>query len=290
MAQMELTLDQARQNSASFLYIFASDTYLGYLEKKYATIIKGKRANQIKLLSLSAEKYLGSLDRYQEYKDAVREGFMETYGMEPADALVKLALGETVAGKNYEEGVYGIGSLPDTYAGHTDVTVDPTSGHIFKDGKDYTDESLTICDKVKGQVIPTQLFANIDEVTYASKYNKTRKKYYAHSYSNANGKYSATTGKEIVSTDAGSVFENIQLGFWDFLSWVKSVLAFFGINIATDGGKDTINTNNTLPNQKKDGYVTESGIGEAGAIALMLLAGGTLLASGGLKKLGKARK
>lgn len=286
MAKLELTLDEARKQSSIFIYIFASDKYLSYIEKKYATVIKGKRANQRKLLTLSAQAYLNSDamyggKEYKQYVDAVRSGFVETYGMEPEDALVKLALGEEVAGKNWAEGVYGtkgIGKSATFYG--TNVTVDPSTGHIFQDGKDYTDESKTVYKEIKKQAIPYQLFANIGETTYMSQYNKTYKKYYAQSYSNANGSFNASNGKVQSSTDAGTLWENVQLKTWDFLSFVKEIFAFFGINLdfgsSGGGNKETINTENTLANQQADGYVQTAGMDYLTGALLAAVAAGTL--------------
>lgn len=289
MAKLELTLDEARKNCSSFLYIFASDKYLSYINSKYATVIKGKRANQRKLLTLSAQAYISKDavyggSEYKQYVEAVQKGFVETYGMEPTDALIKLALGETVAGKNWAEGVYGtsgIGKAATFYG--TNVSVDPSTGHIFKDGTDYTDESKTVYKEIKKQAVPYQLFANIGEVTYMSQYNKTYKKYYAQSYSNAEGSFNASNGKVQSSTDAGTLFENVQLKTWDFLNFLKEILAFFGISVdfgsssSSNTNTETISANNTLPNQQADGYVQNAGIGDGVAAALLIaVAAGTL--------------
>lgn len=295
MAKLEFTLDEARKNSSSFLYIFASDKYLSYIDKKYATVIKGKRANQRKLLTLSAQAYMNSDatyggSEYNQYVESIRKGFVETYGLEPENALVKLALGETVAGKNWAEGVYGtsgIGKVATFYG--TNISVDPATGHIFKNGKDYTDESKTVYKEIKKQAVPYQLFAIIDEVTYMSQYNKTYKKYYAQSYSNANGSFKASNGAAQGSSDAATMFENVQLKTWDFLNFVKEILAFFGINVNFGGSSsstttETINAENTLPNQQADGYVQSAGIGDGVAAALLIAAAAGTLVMGGLKK------
>lgn len=278
----ELTLDQARKNSASFLYIFATDEYLKYIPAKYAKVIRGKRANQQKLLMLSAEEYLGSANNYSTYKNAVLEGFKETYGMTPTEALVKLALGENVAGKNWSEGVYGIGAVDVAQFYGTNITVDPETGHIYKDGVDRTDTTLTICNNFGGKIgtIPFQLFANIDSVTYISEYKRKKKKYFAKSYSNASGKYSAANGATIKETDAGSVFENIQLGTWDFLDFLKQLLAFFGINYGNSSKTkevELINDENTLPNQQADGYVQDVPPLNASAILAAVAAGALII-------------
>lgn len=280
-----LTVDEAKKNPSMFLYVFATNEYLNAIDSKYAKIIRGKKANQEKLLKISADEYLGDWQKWTQYKDAIKQGFENIYGITPVEALVKLALGEEVAGKNWSEGVYGVGAIhPTTFYG-TNVTVDKTTGHIFKDGVDYTDESRTENENYKGQAFPMRYCAVIDEATYISQYYKTGKYYYAKTYSNPNGTFSAKSGTEIKPTDAASVWENVQLGAWDFLDWLKSLLEFFGIKITSESNSNsTLNTKNTLPNQKADGYVQESGFSEAAAIALLAVAGGTMLAGGFFKK------
>ena len=293
---LELTLQQAREQSANFLYIFATNKYLSYIKSKYAKVIKVKRANEIKLLTISAEKYLGSIERYEDYKNAVKEGFIETYGIDPGDALVKLALGETVAGKNWEKGVYGIGAIhPTTFKGVTvngqEVTVDKKTGHIFVGSTDITDtQDGLIYGKVGKQdgVLYQVCSKVVDGKSFMAQYYSVGKTYYAKSYSTEAGLFSANTGATISNTEAGTVWENIKLGTVDFMEWLKTLLSYLGINISTDT-TETINAENTLPNQTADGYVTEAGWGEMGTILLATAAGGLLLA-GGLGKKGKKSK
>ena len=284
----ELTLDQARKHADCFIYIFASDAYLKEISKKYAAVIRTKRANQRKLLTLSAQEFLNSNAQYgdkyyNQYVTAVYDGFVEIYNMKPLEALVKLALGEEVTGKNWSEGVYGVGAVHAATFYGTNITVNATNGHITKDGVDYTDESKTVYKEIKGTAVPYQLFAVINDVTYMSQYNKTYKKYYAQTYSSNSGTYSAKNGTTVSATDSASLFSNVQLGAWDFLEWIKSLLSFFGINFGSST-TETITESNTLPNQQADGYVQESGLSEAAAIALLAVAGGTLLAGGFFKK------
>lgn len=294
MAQkLELKLEEVRKHPADFMYVFATDEFLNLIPQKYANIIRGKKLNQKKLLVLSADEYLGSIDRYPEYVQAVREGFEEIYGMSPAQALEKLALGQEVAGKNWSEGVYGIGKLhPTTFGGVTidgqEVTVDKTTGHIFVGTTDITDTSKTQYGYVKKQVWPVSLFSYEKENTiFETAYYKTGKYYYASRYSVDGVTKSARSGSAVSASEAASVWSNIQLGFTDFVSWIKSLLEMIGIKLPSiEIGKDieTINADNTLPNQKTDGFVTEAGIGEAGAILLALAGGGLLLANAKKKK------
>lgn len=292
MAEVKtLTVEQARKHPSMFMYIFATDEYLSAISSKYAKVIRGKKANQEKLLKISADEYLGDWQKWTEYKTAIKTGFQEIYNMTPTEALVKLALGEEVAGKNWSEGVYGVGALyPDTFNGVTVngevVKVDKTTGHIYAGTTDITDtqDGLVYGKIGKKEGILVQVFSKeVEGYVFMAQYYSVGKKYYAKTYSNANGSFSARNGSETSATDAASVWENIKLGAFDFLDWIKSLLALIGINIPTTT-VSTINEDNTLPNQTADGYVQESGMSEAAAIALLAVAGGTLLAGGFFRK------
>ena len=297
---IELTIEQAKKHPSNFLYVWATDEFLNAIPKKYASIIRTKRANQKKVLMLSAEKYLGGFDQVQQYYDAVSKGFEEIYGMSPYEALIVLAQGGSVAGKNWEEGVYGVGAAsliyPSTFAGVTladgsTVSVDATTGHIFAGNKDITDESKTVYSAPKGTVIAYQLFGYDDfGYCYMSQYNTTRKKYYAHTWTDETGEAHKATNGNVTSASSGASFwGNIQLD-WDFFkNIINWILSLFGVPTIPELGSsqtETLSADNTLPNQTTDGFITESGMGEAAAIALLAVAAGTLLA-GGFKKGGK---
>lgn len=304
MQNLNLTLDEAKRNSACFLYVFAKFKvngieYLSYIDKKHRSIILGKRANQQKVLLNSARAYINSKAQfggteYNQYVDAVRSGFKDTYGIEPEQALIDLAKGKTVAGKNWNEGVYGIGALKNEKFNNVqvdgkDFTVDPVSGHIFWGTQDVTDEGRTVYGDVNGKTIAVQFFSkSVMYNTFMSQYDKISKKYYAQSYESVNGSRYDSSGKEISKDSASSIWENVNFNWDSFLSWIMSILEkLFGGNAQQEQEKDPITSNNTLMNQQKDGFVYESGLGEAGAIALALVAGGTLLAGGFGKKKNK---
>ena len=130
---VELSIAQAKQHPGNFMYIWADeDKFLQYIPKEYAAKIRTKKANEIKLLKLSAEKYGTS---YEAYTSAIREAFIEAYQMTPAEALVKLANGEQVVGKNWSEGVFGVGAIVNRkdFKG-TNATVNTENGVVSADG------------------------------------------------------------------------------------------------------------------------------------------------------------
>ena len=280
---MELTIESACKHPANFMYIWASDAFLAKIDSKHRSIIRLKRMNQNKLLALSAEKYGKTV---KDYTEAIRAAFINAYGMTPASALDVLAAGGTVAGKNWAEGVYGIGATTNTFPGGVDgqpVTVDATTGHIFLGTRDMTDESKTVYGQVNKETKATQLFSvptGDDGVVYCSQYKKLGKKYVAYSYTGSDGVVHSPNGGEISASNSadiwGSIMESIQV----FLTWIMSL---FG------GGtqRETLSAANTLPSQKSDGFVTEqAGMSTAGIIALLCVGGGALLYGG----LGKKKK
>lgn len=272
----ELTMDQARANAQNFMYIFAPDSFLNAIPKKYANEISKKAKNQQYLLKKSAKKY-GST--YQAYENAVRDGFIATYGMTPYDALITLANGGSVAGKNWAKGAFGVGALnSDKFTGAEingeTPRVDQTTGHIYIGSKDVTDTSETIYQEIGGSTVPYQLFSEDDIFKFMSQYKNG--KYYAASYTDASGQKHSASGTNISSSDSASVWENIIFSFKDFLEWL---LSLFGYN-----SNETINEENTLPNQKTDGWIYESGLGEMGIILLATAAGALILGTSGKGK------
>ena len=272
----ELTIQEACTAPASFMYIFASDEFLSYIEPKYARIIKGKRGNQVKILMLSADKYLGSSDKWTQYGEAIRSAFIETYGMQPLEALSILAQGGSVAGKNWKEGVYGIGVTANIDFGVSvngqSVFCNATDGHIYVGSTDITDESKTVYKTVSGQTIAYQLFSKeTDGKTFMTQYSKTRKKYDAQSYSTADGAFSARTGSALTGSDSADIWGTILMYLEKFVNWLISLF------VKESDQKQQITAENTLPSQAGDGFVQTAGMSTAAKVALALAAGGALL-------------
>ena len=278
---IELTIQEACKQPANFLYIWADEqAFLQYINPKYAAIIRGKKANQRKLLLLSAQKYRKTLD---DYTSAIRQAFINTYDITPADALIALARGETVAGKNWAKGTFGVGALHvSEFAGATvngqKVTVDKSTGHIYAGAEDITDKDYVVYAEVGKKTVAYQLYSRtVEGKTFGSLYNSTLKKYYANTYSDETGTiYNARTGSPQSATDSASMWGDVLLSLETFLNWL---LSLFGLGGDTSN-TERISSENTLPSQKTDGFVQESGFGEAGMIALLAVGAGTLLAGG----------
>ena len=282
---MELTIQQAQEQSANFMYIWADEQkFLQHINKTYASVIRTKKANQKKLLLLSAEKYGKT---YEEYTNAIREAFIETYDHTPAEALIILAQGGEIAGKNWAEGVYGIGVLPTSFSNYEIngqlVTVDATTGHIFAGAEDITDDTKTVYSTIGKNTVAYQYFSkDMNGVVFMSQYYKLQKKYAPQTWSDDHGIYSAKNGKAVSASDGASIWGNITESLQVFLNWL---LSLFGISTPE---RETISAANTLPSQTADGFTQEAGIADAAGLLLILAAGGMFVAGGGLN-LGKKK-
>lgn len=273
---IELTLKQACAHSADFMYIWADERdFLRYIKSNYASVIRVKKANQQKLLRLSVEKFGGT---YEEWTKALREAFIEQWNHRPEEALVILAQGGQIAGKDWSKGVYGIGALTNNFNGITvedqKITVNASDGHIYMGTEDITDKSKTVYSTIGKKTVAYQLFSKKIEglgYTFMSQYNKTLKKYYAQSYADDQYTYNAKNGKEMTASESGDIWGTILLSIEQFINWIISL---FG---GSSANKEMISAANTLPNQKADGFVSEAGMGDTGLILLAAAAGGWLI-------------
>lgn len=285
MARVELTLDQVRKNAASFMYVFVGDGYLAQLNNTYAEKIRTKRKGEISVLKLSADKFETT---YDAYKNAVKQGFVETYGMEPKTALEKLALGENVAGKNWKAGVFGVGSIGanSTEFKGTGVSVNPSNGYMMVGGqyKPVTDE---VYDTTNGDSAGVyQRFWRYDDggagtVTYMSQYDKKTGKWYAAEYSNSFGTRWNAKGENMEFSDASTVWQNINFDWDDLYSIMQKIIdwivsLFGGNSTNAQDANDLRNPSTWQPSQTKDGFVYESGIDW---LPIALIGGGALIAS-----------
>ena len=270
----KLSIDEVKQKPEGFLYVFASDDFCRAIGTNAGRIIVGKRANQRKILLQSAEN--AGVD-VKVYTDAIRDGFVDIYGITPAEALVKLAQGQEVAGKNWAEGVYGVGALYNTQFTQTPtITVDTQTGKIMNNGVEAAGQTAIIGNGYPNNV---QGYSYTDETTgatYSTRYRKVKKAYYAHIYADKDGNKFLSSGVQTSSAD-GSLWENAYTLIDKLLNWI---LSLFGIQTNVD----VISEKNTLPSQS-DGFVTqEAGVSPILVAGMVALAAGTLLNKKGKKK------
>lgn len=272
------------QQPSNFLYIFATDAFISKLGSKAAYVISAKKANQKKLLNTTA------VDEGVTYETAynnVASAFKEFYGVTPQQALVTLAEGGEVAGKNWAKGVYGVGKLNnssntfhDTPGASALIEVDPSNGLMFDmddaGNKNGYYESLGCTTVSLGKDGNPNCYKYIDANgnTYTSVRNERTGKWSAGHYDNsATGVSYNAFGKEVTAADMSSVWESLTLSFQKLVEWLVSLF-----NSQNDTNKQLINASNTQPSQM-DGWVSEAGVAPW---ILFAVAAGVLFTSGGL--------
>lgn len=286
MAKLSAFLSQP----ASSLYCFADEEkFIRYLGNK-AKIIRTKKAMQAKLLNTAA------VDDGVSYQDAlqqVKAAFVNIYGITPQQALVKLANGETVAGKNWAQGVYGIGATDatefKTLSGGQTITVDPTNGQIKANGSAVTslvtDYTYSGVGKNKKVVENALSYTDADGNCYISQYNKRTGKYYACSVTSKDGKKVDANGVALAAGDVSSIWVSLIENLKEFLQWIVNLFA---------GGQTLVTAKAAQPTQSDiSSYAPDgSGTQTAGISGWVILGlASVFFAAGGANGLfGKAQK
>ena len=295
---IELTIEQVKKHPADFLYLWATNDFLLRLKRAPRLIIDGKRSNQRKLITLSARAFINKNAQYngaeyKQYTDAIYSAFKNIYGMTPEKALEVLASGGNVAGKNWKKGVYGIGGRQTTFSQDSSITVDPQTGHILKNGVDtyglykqrFGEDPVRYEDDGEGNAVAMQFFFEDGDNCYSSIRNEDGTYSADIVEDNTTGSLQTATGVSVDASEISSIWSSIIMQLEHFLEWLINLFSKSG----NESNKKLINSSNTLPSQQKDGFVYQSGFGEAGTIALVLLAGG-ILSSKGLFRRNKKSK
>ena len=274
-----------KRSPIDFIYYFANDQYIAIvaanISAKAAETIRSKRENQKKVL---ANLYGSVKKRDEQAASELTAYIQDIYGKTPQDILVALLNGDTVAGKNYGKGVYGVGSTEplNTFGDDSsELYVDSDNGQIFQDGK-YLTGGTPIYAKKNGKTYVSGYAYQYEGKSYTTSMDKNTGKFYANTYGTSDNMYNAD----------GTVYDPSYGTFWDametaqpfivkLIEWIKSVLsAVFNINFV-DG-------RNTLPAQSE--YVADEPGTNTASLGIIgaLLVGGALLMNepkkGGKKK------
>lgn len=277
------TLSDLKKCPIDFLYLWASEDFISALGSK-AKIIRQKKYNQQQMLwktMAENEKYKTSSKGqvyYQQWAEAIGQAIEDTYGITPVEILRKLAMGETVVGKDFSKGVYGVGETPSTaFVQNSNYQVNSQTGQIMAgDGgsmKDVLHQNPIYGSD--GQV--TGYSCVIGGVQYQSTYDNGQ--YVSFSYSNADG----------VQTAKGGKFDSAKGTFWqnanNYMPIINSVLSWLTSIVNTYFPSNTILTSqNTAPSQTE--WVETEKDGNGGT----WLAGGLLVAGAAALFLGKDKK
>lgn len=273
------TLTSILQCPIDFLYLWASDEFIAQLGSK-ARIIREKRYNQYQTLWKTMEDNVKTSSRaeqlevYQSWLKQISQAMQDVYGMTPATILQKLAMGESVVGKNWKQGIYGIGDLQTTFAQNSAVTVDSASGKILVSGVE-TDGQMPI-------------IGEGGAITGYSYYDRAANRQY-QSGVNAGGQFGAVcySSPDGVESATGGNFDPSQGSFWQnannymplinkIIDWIMSIFNLL------PGNRVVLTQENTVPDQT-EWVEPESNNGG-------LIAGGLALAGIALLTMEKPRK
>lgn len=261
------TLSTILQCPTDFLYLWASDEFISQLGSK-ARIISEKKYYQYQSLWKTMVENTSSNDpnvlqqTYQSWTDQIAAEIKNIYGITPSEILVKLAMGQPVLGKNWNEGVYGgIGKTKVSFDQSPNVTVDAHTGKIMKD---Y-------------EVLPNQtpIYGSDGTITGYSCLISGAQYQSNMGLEGMFGAY-AYSDENVVQTPNKEKFNASAAGFWEntenympiidkVLAWIDSLLKTFAPN------QTKITKENTLPKQTE--WVDESSNGGlvAGGLALAAL-------------------
>lgn len=278
-----------KQSPIDFIYCWADNNVLNlvskYISPHAALSIKHKKTLQQKVLAGAYRGY-ANID-YAEVAGWIKED----YGLTPSQILSKLILGEEVAGKNWKEGVFGVGATKVTaYKENPNVLVDTDTGKLINSGSDADDAYIEggtpiYANKGVGKNKTTYISGYSYELNgkvYTTKLSKDGK-YYAYSYGDSNGMYTPT-GSEMKSSDFSSVWENIETSIPyidNFLKWIYSVLQSLGL---VKKENELIDSTKIVPQQSE--FLTQTSDVTLSSVAIvgMALLGGMLFFGGNKKK------
>lgn len=262
------TLANVLQCPIDFIYLWASDGFIAQLGSK-ARIIKEKKYNQYQTLwkimvdNVKSNNSADLQDAYIDWTNQIADAIKNTYGMTPAVILQKLAMGEDVLGKNWKQGIYGIGEVQSTFSQNNAVTVDGSTGKIMVNGV-----------AADGQV---PIYGANGVVTGYSYYDKTANAQF-QSGVNANGQYGAAcySNESGVQSATGGTFDQSTGSFWsnaaNYIPLIQRVIEWL-VSLFGAGERVVLTRQNTVPEQTE--WVEENnGNGSliAGGLALAGLA------------------
>lgn len=270
-----MDLNKALQNPANFLYLFADEkNFLSKLDSRTASIIRAKKRNQQQVLVVAA----GGNQNYNDARNQVRQALVDTYGKSPELILVDLANGKQVAGKNWAAGIYGVGKvIKTTFSQNSGITVDPETGFLMQGDTIVGKSSGDYVKQGNRCVANTYSYTDESGNTFTSQYNKATKKYYAATYTTADGLKQNAEGQEVTNADSSSIWANVIESVSMFIQWLISL--FTGSSDRT-----LITDSNTVPSQS-DGFIQETNNASGWLIAALV--GGALFF--GMPKTGKKK-
>ena len=204
---------------------------------------------------------------YQQWTSEIASAIKDTYGYTPGEILVRLAMGQEVAGKNFKNGVYGVGNTPTTsFVQNSSVQVNPLTGVVMQNGLPMQNQTAVYGHD--GSVIGYS--TQVGGEQYQSYF--VGGKYNALSFSNSDG----------VQYANGGAFDASNASFWQnannympiinsVLSWLTSIVNSFFPN------RTVLTPENTVPVQTEwvepednTGLWIAGGVAVVGALLLTM--------------------
>lgn len=266
------TLAEIKKCPIDYLYLWASDEFISQLGSK-ARVIKQKKYNQYQTLwkavvmnneNASAEKLQ---EVYKQWTSEIASVIKNTYGYTPGEILIRLAMGQEVAGKNFKKGVYGVGNTPTTsFLQNSNYEVNPTTGQIMAGGGEIGNPTPVY--DANGNVGGYSY--QVGNLQFQSAYQDGQ--FVALSYSNADGVQDAN----------GNSFNASNASFWQnannympivnsVLSWVTSIVNSYFPN------RTVLTPQNTVPVQTEwveaednNGWLIAGGVAAIGVLLLTM--------------------
>lgn len=265
---MALLSNKILKNPANYLYMFASTQFLAKIDAKHRGIIAAKAFYQKKTVVNEVGNF-----NYDAARAELREAIIATYGYTPAECLTRLARGEEVAGKNWAQGIYGVGAVKrNNFQQDITISVDPATGAITKSGKQVSTDSDFISGKSKktGNIIGYYYKDKKTGRTYTSHYDKTTKTWYAGTMTDKDANVFNADGTEVGESAVASIWESVIGGVEQFVTWLLDT-------IKPSEGETVLTADKVLPEQT-DGFVTVEGEGDSMSWLPWVVGGAAILA------------
>lgn len=271
-----------KQSPIDFIYIFVTNDYLTAITNAFSQ----SHAANIKNKYVNAKRYISGWGKnnnmtFEEAKAYVKQLIEDQYELTPGQILIKWANGETVAGKNYKNGVSGVYGVGDTtgqttFAQNSAAKVDASTGKISF-GENTPDALWKTYQNIDGETKTVGFNYSLGGNVYTSRYNPSTGTFIANTYGSAANGMQYANGATYSASGASSTWENINTALpivKDFINWLASLIKDFV----------PITAANTVPVQE-DYTVKDSNVGVASfGIVGALLIGGLLLGSKSRKK------
>ena len=266
MAKNDVKCVDILEEPIAFLYIFIDDFYkmnpvvpfLEMLDAKHRAIIASKAENQkVMCRNVYMDENNGSTTGLQNFYLQIKNKIYDQYDMYPTEILLRLAYGENVAGKDWNNGVYGVGETKQYYKNFKNVTKageDLSQLIVGNNGELYAG---------RGNVTANQTIYGEDgkPIGYQYKYKDLsittqliNGNWYAGTVgAAAKSKQYNADGTKFLSSNASSIWQSLGT-YLPYVGLILSLLSWlfssFKSNSFSTG--NLFNTTNTFPNQTMD--------------------------------------